>query len=52
MSNRTFYNLHFRPVGQGLFCHGNLEFRYDGGENPPDFEWVYDCGEDKKGYHG
>ena len=33
----------YRPVGQGLFCRGQLRFHERGHERRT-FQWVYDCG--------
>ena len=37
----------YRPVGQGLFCRGELVFRE---RNHPRkiFQWVYDCGSENR----
>jgi hypothetical protein len=37
------FELHFHPVGQGLFSSGSLFNRANG---TPVFHWIYDCGTD------
>ncbi len=44
-----FFSLNFRPVGQGLFAHGSLQFSDESDSAIPSFEWVYDCGAEKLG---
>jgi len=51
MNNGLFFSLHFRPVGQGLFSHGNLQFESNKKTARPNFEWIYDCGAEKLGQH-
>jgi hypothetical protein len=40
---RCEFTYDFRPVGQGLFCRGELRFTERGHERKK-FQWVYDCG--------
>ncbi len=41
--HRCEFTYDFRPVGQGLFCRGELRFTERGHERRK-FQWVYDCG--------